>query len=348
VPQWVSVRPGTRANEANMNKLIAAATLVGLVIVGQGTAHAVPILQLYVEGAYYDPLSESWVAYAPSSGEPFRLWAIGNVLRPRGKGSISGVRLSVAYDAALFGQITISLDPTQIGGDGYFDRFVDPTVPDLDPSILGIQGPQRLQEQRDGTILPKLSDGSDLPNHGAFGLGVSWQEFLLGNFSETNSTIADFIQPQGFSGPPPFDITDIQELFDNQGQINAYDVTVAVDGAAASGVILHFDLYDNIQAGNKVQAKFAPFSHDVEMAPEPASFIVWFLIGLSWAGSAWTHQYRRRWQKWQREEAMAADGSPAEDQVDRFAGRGDDVEGRVSLPTLTQFAGGADGPSAGG
>lgn len=39
--------------------------------------------------------------------------------------------------------------------------------------------------------------------------------------------------------------------------------------------------------------------------PEPASFVVWFLVGLSWAGSAWTHRYRRRWQKWQQEEAAA-------------------------------------------
>ncbi len=82
--------------------------------------------------------------------------------------------------------------------------------------------------------------------------------------------------------------------------------------------------------------------------PEPASFIVWFLIGLTWAGSGWTYQYRRRWQKWQQEEAMAAEGCTG-NQPDRCAGHADQLEGQIALPTTSgQLPGDAGAASAGG
>ena len=47
-----------------MTKLLIAATLVGLILIGQGTAYAIPILQLYIEGATYDTSTETWVVPA--------------------------------------------------------------------------------------------------------------------------------------------------------------------------------------------------------------------------------------------------------------------------------------------
>jgi len=318
-----------------MKKLLVATTLVGLVILGQGTAHAVPILQLYIEGATYDDSTETWVLAPPgsSSGVPFRLWAIGNVSGDGGKGPISNVRLSIAF-AEEDSDLSIFLTKSQAGGLGVGEYRPSPTDPLVtDPSVP--ISPGYIRTVTNGSS-PVLGDGSSLPTHGVFGPGVFWQEYSLGDFTLTDSPIGDFID------------TFPSTLYPLGGQINVYDVSV-ING---SGATLHFDLYDTIVSKNKAQAKFAPFSHDADaeanIIPEPASFIVWFLIGLSWAGSAWTHQYRRRWQKWQREEAMGAGGSPAEDPVDRFTGRGDDVEGRVVLPTLSQFPGGADGPSAGG
>ncbi len=332
-----------------MKKLLAAAILVGIILVGQGTAYAVPILQLYIEGAHYDESTETWVVAPPGSsgGEPFRLWAIGNVAGPGGAGAISDVRLSVVYDATLYGQIQIVFTPSRIGGNGYYDeeRFVDPSEPnqDLDPNEDGIQNPLFIQEQLDGTILPQLSDGKDLPSHGVFGPDKSWQEFLLGDFALTDSTVADFILPDDFSGTEPFDISDIADTFDLKGQINAYEVTALVGGAPApSGTVLHFDLYDNVQTKNKVKATFAPFSHDADaeahIIPEPASFIVWFLIGLSWAGSAWTHQYRRRWKKWQQEEAAGVARIPGDDQAGRFTDSGDRLEEEVGIRPAGRWA----------
>jgi hypothetical protein len=75
--------------------------------------------------------------------------------------------------------------------------------------------------------------------------------------------------------------------------------------------------------------------------PEPASFVVWFLMGLTWAGSAWTYRYRHRWQKWQREEeeAAAAAGIRAHNQADRFAGRADEVEEHVGVKPVEREPG---------
>jgi hypothetical protein len=284
-----------------VKRLFGLAILGVLLVLGQSTAYAVPILQLYIEGGYYDVGRESWVAQAPG-GDTFRLWAIGNVAGPGGAGTISDVNLSVAYDASLAGNITITLTPTLIGGTGAYDRFLDSGVPGL---------PTLLQEQPDGTILPKLSDGRDLPKHDAYGPGVSWQEFALGNFTSNLDPIADFIQSDDFTGPDPFEIDDIQEIsyYPNGGQINAYDVGVSLNGSSTHGLLLHFDLYDNIQSNNKVKAKFAPFSHDAELVPEPGSAAIWILIGLTWAGSAWMFQYFRQWQQFEHEElAFAAAG----------------------------------------
>lgn len=286
-----------------MKRLFLLATLGILLLLGQSTAHAVPILQLYVEGAHYSNETESWVVAVPSS-DSFRLWAIGNVAGPGGAGTISDVKLAVAYDASLYQNITITLTPALIGGSGAFDRFTDGS---------GLPGsPMFIQEQADGTILPKLSDGSDLPKHDAYGPGVSWQEFALGNFTSNLDPIADFIQPDDFTGTDPFEIDDIQEIsyYPKGGQINAYDIAVSLnDGGSTHGTLLHFDLFDNIQANNGAKAKFAPFSHDAELVPEPGSAAIWILIGLTWAGSAWMFQYFRRWQQFEHEElAFAAAG----------------------------------------
>ena len=104
--------------------------------------------------------------------------------------------------------------------------------------------------------------------------------------------MADFIQPPDFAGPGEFDITDIETLYPNAGQINVYEVSVT----NASGQLVHFDLYNHIDGKNKAKAKFAPFSHDAHVVPEPTSGIVWLLVGLTWAGLArgCRHRSRRR------------------------------------------------------
>lgn len=51
------------------------------------SAGALPLLQLYVEGATYDDTHESWV-FEPSGSDPIRLWVIGNVAGSGGAAAV--------------------------------------------------------------------------------------------------------------------------------------------------------------------------------------------------------------------------------------------------------------------
>ncbi len=233
---------------------------VCFVMAGASAARATPKLQLYVEGATYNSVTESWELAAGSS-DPIRLWTIGNVNGPGGAGSIADVRLSIAYEAVAVAP-TITLTPTTAGGVGAFNGFVDPSTP------LGTG--TWIQTVTDGSS-PLLGDGSSLPDHGIFGAGTHWQEFDLGDFTLEDSQIADFINvfPDATGLPAT-------------GQINVYEVSVL----NASG-ILHFDLYDTIVASNHV--KFAPFSHDASIVPVPGAAALAFL-GLGLVGFARKHR----------------------------------------------------------
>src|SRR3546814_14635361 len=92
-----------------------------------------------------------------------------------------------------------------------------------------------------------MADGKSLPPHGVYGAGTTWQEYLLGDFSLTDSQIANF-----------------EVLFPDapgatSGQINVYEITVSGIGV---GGFVHFDLYGSLLGGQKVKSVFAPFSHD--------------------------------------------------------------------------------------
>ncbi len=204
------------------------------------TVGAVPVLQLYVEGAVYDDVAEDWII---DGGRTARIWVIGNT---GANGDILDVRLSAAYDEVYFGDVNIELTSTLIGGTGSFDGFTDSFIP---------VAPTEGVEHEAGTV-PLLGDGSELPSHGVYGDDTVWQEFSLGDMSEvTTDPIADFID--GF--PTSFAST---------GQINAYDFVVT---GGDDDLVVHFDLYDHVQAGNHVRFVNAPFSHDggTKIVPAP-------------------------------------------------------------------------------
>jgi hypothetical protein len=224
-------------------------------------AQAVPVLQLYIEGATYDAATESWHATIPASGV-IRLWAIGNVSGPGSHGTISNVRLAVAYGAGDTPAVTLT--PSTTGG---FGGFADPSTP---------SAPTYIQTRTDGSV-PTLSDGTSLPQHGEYGPGTAWQEFRLGNFTLADSPTGDFIN--AFPTSPA----------SGGSQINVYEITVTGTD------FVHFDLYDGIQTGRKARAVFAPFSHDADgggRVPEGGSTAI--MLGLGLLGFA---GLRRRLQK---------------------------------------------------
>jgi len=235
-----------------MNRILIALALCWGV--APHLAKAEPVLQLYVEGASYDDGTESWTIDSDS----FTLWVIGNT---GWKGTIEDVKLAFAYDSSE--TLGISITPSTTGGLG---GFTDPSTP---------VAPTFIQTVTDGSS-PKLGDGSDLPSHGIYGAGTAWTEFLLGDFTLTDSPIADFID----SFPSPNK--------DDAAQINVYDVTVS----GVSG--LHIDTYNHVAGSNHTWYKFAPFSHDADgggetPVPEPGTLA---LLGAA-LGCGWFVRRRR-------------------------------------------------------
>ena len=172
-------------------KLIWLVVFAVAITGGVDRAIALPTLQLYIEGATYDPNTETWVIGKPE----FVLWVIGDV---QSFGTIYDVKLAAAVRSDESG--TISLTPTTTS------LVYDPSIPPNPTPTENFPSP-------DGAV-PIMRDGRPLPSHGIYGPGVKFYEWSLGNFTLTDSPIGDFTN--GFPTE-----------FPKYGQINAYIVTVS-------------------------------------------------------------------------------------------------------------------------
>ena len=221
----------------------AITCLIASVAMGSSAAQAVPELQVYIEGGVYDTVSETWVLAPTGPLDSLRIWTIDNIDGPGGMGTIEDVKLSIAYDAGI--TPTFTLTPGKTDG---FGGWVDPTTP---------AAPTLLQTVTDGSV-PLLGDGTPLPSHGIYGIGTNWQEYALGDFTETTSSLADVIN--AFPADP----------VGLGGHINVYELALA---GTPDGSILHFDLYNSILASG--HAKFAPYSHDgATVVPLPGATVL--------------------------------------------------------------------------
>jgi hypothetical protein len=136
--------------------------LLGLsLVLVAGGAHAVPVLQIYIDGATYDTETETWVVSEPE----FDLWVIGDV---DAQGTIYDVKLT----ASFFGMSgTMTLTPTTT------TTITDPSVPAA-PTVFDM-----------GT-----GSHTVLPDHGIFNdpTLAGWTDYSLGDMGLTDSPIADF------------------------------------------------------------------------------------------------------------------------------------------------------------
>lgn len=144
-----------------MNKSIKGIVVGLAVFLLAAGAHAVPVLQIYIEGATYDTNTETWT----TSESEFDLWVIGDV---DAQGTILGVKLTASF-FGLSGTMTVTPTTTSL--------ITDPSTPAA-PTVFAT-----------GT-----GGHTVLPDHGIFNdpTMVGWTDFSLGDMSLTDSPIADF------------------------------------------------------------------------------------------------------------------------------------------------------------
>ena len=165
--------------------LVVGALALG--IMGAGTANAVPNLQIYIDGATYNTVTETWEINSSS----FKLWVITD------GSAVDDVKLTAAFLTGETGNI--SLTGTTTGS----AVFTDPSA---------ASNPTLEFTSADGAI-PITGDGSPLPTHGIYGAGTSFTQWGLGNMSGTDAAITDF------SGTGTLAAT-------GTGSINAYNVVI--------------------------------------------------------------------------------------------------------------------------
>lgn len=210
-----------------MKSLMLNILAAAIIFLFTSTAQAIPTLQLYMEGSTYDSKSESWTLSTPGT---FKLWVLG-------QGGVYDVKLAAAYVTGETG--TISLSPTTASA-----FYMPPSAPDTTTP----DNAEFIAYMADGTI-PVMGSGAQLPVHGVYGPGTSWTEWFLGDFLETSDMVADMTA---------------EPLEWKDGQLNAYDVTVA------GFTSVHFDAYDHtVLTKGKYKFVIAPFSHDAEATPVP-------------------------------------------------------------------------------
>ncbi len=130
-------------------------------------AQAIPVLQIYVEGATYDTNTQTWV----TSQSDFKLWLVGDV---DAFGPVLNAKLVTSY-FGLNGSMTITPITTGL--------VTDPSTPAA-------------------PVLSATGTGGHpiLPAHGIFNDATlhHWDDFAVGSLSLTDSPIGDF------SGTPAF------------------------------------------------------------------------------------------------------------------------------------------------
>ena len=262
-----------------------AGAAVGLVMVGASSAYAVPLLQVYLEGAEYNTATESWRLIG-SPGSTARLWAIGNLGKPN-QSTIYDVRLIASFNDP--GPASLDLTGARADGDGSI-TFTGSGV--VEGGSLTIEDDTTPSNETATDVTAnllgngKLAVGSfELPSHGVLGPNRTIFEYALGDFDTKEADLANFSGCEKNNGPGvcTLEMFEISSFAADAAQINVYEFTIPLTGIAD----WHFDLV-GFKDEALTQGTKAPFSHDGEGAigiPEPTTLAL-FGFGLAALGLA--------------------------------------------------------------
>lgn len=156
-----------------MKRRFSVSLVASSILLAAAGAHAIPVLQIYIDGATYDTQSETWVV----STNDFDLWVVGDV---DAHGNILDVKLTASFFG--LGPGTLTLTP------GTTSRIADGSTP---------AAPAFFQTGTGGHPV--------LPAHGIFNDVTMnhWDDYNLGNLTLHDSPIGDYSGSTSFPGTLP-------------------------------------------------------------------------------------------------------------------------------------------------
>jgi len=191
-----------------MIRALSRLAALAAVLLLAGAAHAIPKLQLYIDGATYDSIDETWI----TSDSTFDLWVVADP-------SVTNVMLSAAVSTSeALGGGSVTLTPTTTS------LLSDPSTPNA-PSFNGLSA--------DGAV-PTLSNGASLPTHGIYGTaGTSFLSWDLGVMSLDDSPCGDFIDAFPTTLNKTCTINVYSVSISGLSEVH-FDVTATIDGITRS------------------------------------------------------------------------------------------------------------------
>lgn len=256
--------------------LLVLLSLVALLIIST-PAQAVPKLQIYIPGSYYDMESETWII----NSYDYQLWVIGS------SEVIKDVKIAFAVPEGENGSVKVDwVDPLSLGFTMSEADGLDYSENQESYTERGYIDDVYLYGDASEGEYPLDGNGKEIAGHGVF--PTDFYEYYIGDFG-LDETVYNFSPPDNFSGDIWEELLYINTLADleNLGLDSAAGEVKIFDISAKGYTWVDIVAYDHYaKTKDKVSYVFSPFSHDGASGgtmPEPATILLFGfgLLGLA-------------------------------------------------------------------